>query len=570
MAETDIGPVVGRVDHGQRQVRRVAVYPPEACAARQRLFTALGTAFDVTFVSGEDGAEGSDAALVFGGATNDVVSRPATVRTLIFEAPGAYRRPPGGMVLFCDVAAVDWRLRGRLLQEDTAVLAPCGLRPGEVLLAVAESGPIWTRSETGRAAVDTVSIVPSELLDRETLRDHLVVGRFAALLPLLAFLRDVTRSRGWESPPLRAALIFDDPNLHWSSYGYINYPQLIRSANRHNYHVAFATVPLDGWFSHGRTVTLFSQNRERLSLAVHGNTHRKRELEAPQSFSTASRVLAQALRRTVALERRTGLRVDRVMVPPHGACSQATIQATGAAGFEAACIDRPYPWVARWGDSPYKHPDPWRPLIGFGAADVVEGSPMLLRRTLHAHPDDLVLRAFLNQPLILYGHHDDVSSGLEILEEAADRINGLGAVRWTSLASMSRSNFERRRDGSLLWVRAASRRVAVDVPDGVSEIRMSLPWCNGSAESPSTVTSGAPHEEARSRVTINEGLASIQLDAARTPSEIDLHVPPLNPMDAWRTSSPRPNPWLFVRRAGSEARDRVRPLIRWPRGAEGS
>src|SRR3712207_7699471 len=50
---------------------------------------------------------------------------------------------------------------------------------------------------------------------------------------------------GWTPAPLRAAIMFDDPNLHWKSYGYIIYPELVEHAKEHNYHAVFATVPLD-------------------------------------------------------------------------------------------------------------------------------------------------------------------------------------------------------------------------------------------------------------------------------------------------------------------------------------
>ena len=57
--------------------------------------------------------------------------------------------------------------------------------------------------------------------------------------------------------------------------------------------------------------------------------------------------IAQALRRIAALERRYGVTVERVMVPPYEACSQAALRAMFRLGIEAACHTRPIPMARR-------------------------------------------------------------------------------------------------------------------------------------------------------------------------------------------------------------------------------
>ena len=63
---------------------------------------------------------------------------------------------------------------------------------------------------------------------------------------------------------------------------------------------------------------------------------------------------------------------------------------------------------------------------------------MLLRHPLVSRDaPELVLRAFLDQPLILYGHHEDVAPGLDVLGEAAEDVNRLGETRWCSLGEIA-------------------------------------------------------------------------------------------------------------------------------------
>ena len=76
----------------------------------------------------------------------------------------------------------------------------------------------------------------------------------------------VCGSSGWVSPPVRACFLFDDPNLHRPTYGYVRYHDLVEEADRHDYHVSFAMIPLDGWFTHHATARLFRERSDRLSL----------------------------------------------------------------------------------------------------------------------------------------------------------------------------------------------------------------------------------------------------------------------------------------------------------------
>jgi hypothetical protein len=291
--------------------------------------------------------------------------------------------------------------------------------------------------------------IPDELEAGEALRERLRPGRKRALLALARFLADLTAHLRPAAPPLHAAFVIDDPNLRRRRYGHIDYAELLESARAHGYHVAIAMVPLDGRLARrdGAAARIFRAGREHLSLCVHGNDHDGPELGRPTRDAEALALVAQALRRTGAFERRTGLAVDRVMVPPHERLSEPVARALRAYGFAGVCTTRPYPWVA---NTPEHHwlarPPEAGPLAAWGPVDLVAGGlPVLLRAELAAFAEsrssreDLALRAFLGQPLILYGHHDLLAEGPDALARAAAEIDRLGDVRWSSLGTIARA-----------------------------------------------------------------------------------------------------------------------------------
>jgi hypothetical protein len=151
-----------------------------------------------------------------------------------------------------------------------------------------------------------------ELEGERILRD-LFADRALALVALIHFLRSVTQRNSFVQPPLRAALLFDDPNLRWRTYGFIDYERLLEGARTHGYHASMAMVPLDGRLQHRATVDLFRRNPEHLSLVFHGNNHADQELMRSDDDPGALALAAQAMRRAERFESRYGLRMDRVM-----------------------------------------------------------------------------------------------------------------------------------------------------------------------------------------------------------------------------------------------------------------
>lgn len=451
----------------------IGVVPGAECRRRARLFAALEAAYPVRFVPADAADGGEIAGLVAFGEASGAEAESA-VPCLVFaadERAAASARP----LAFGTDTAPAAPLRGARLSErhgGGAPAMPAGA--GDEVVARLDGAPTWVSAAGGR--VQTVAIAPVELAPDEVLRNRLRPGRSLAMLALVQFIRGVAAARVWELPPLRAAFVIDDPNLRAAGYGHLNYDRLLASARRHGYHVSMAMVPLDAGRGsvNPRAVEIFRDGSQHLSLCIHGNDHDGGELGRPGSGPEALPVVAQALRRIAAFERRTGVPVDRVMVAPHERMSRGTVDALRACGYEAFSGARPYPWITESPDLDWlTRPAGSGPLPGWGSSELMPGGfPLLMRMDFGHSREELVIRAFLGQPVIVYGHHDVFAHGTEVLESFADEINGLGAVRWSSPAGIARAAVQTRRHPDALEVRMLGRRISVEVPAGVTEVRI--------------------------------------------------------------------------------------------------
>lgn len=443
----------------------VGVAPAEAHAARGRLFGALEAALPVRFVPRRaDEVRGLDALVSFGDARPAAAaSAPALPRLVAPDSSPVAEMP--GRVDFGQAPELDRRLRGRSLSDSRATgLEPLEPAPGESILAGGARGPLWLRADRG----ERVALAPAELGGDERLRSHLRRERFLALLPLVHFLREVAGERAWRAPPLRATLVFDDPNLHARRYGHLDFAALGAAAAEADFHLAIAAVPLDLRRASPRAVRPFLERPDRLSIAFHGNDHHGAELGRVRDPAATRRMLAEARARVAAFTAATGIDMPAIMVAPHERCSPMAMRALLEQGFEALAISRDFPRPP--GATPYGD---W-PLDGWEPTERVGGGLPLISRYSWCRPieDEIVLRAFLDQPIVLYGHHDLLADGPERLLELAAAVNGLGPVRWSSLAAIARASVAGRRDGERLDLRLLARRAEVEVPAGVESVTL--------------------------------------------------------------------------------------------------
>jgi hypothetical protein len=388
--------------------------------------------------------------------------------------------------------------------------------------------------------VDRVRALLPELEPGQVLY-ALLSQRAIATVAVVHFLRAVCAPVGWRPPLLRAAFVFDDPNLHWRSYGYIDYHRLVEHADAHGYHAAMAMIPLDAWSLHRPTAALFASRRDRLSLVFHGNDHVKHELLRPSDPGRALAMAAQSVRRIACFERRSGVPVDRVMMPPHGLCSRAVALALGGVGFDALFAIHPQPWSERPPSDP--------PLAGWRPAEFVDGCAVAARIPLCSSRASIALRALLDHPLVIYGHHEDVSGGLEPLAEAAALVNGLGDVRWTSVGEIALGNYSYRLEGERLAVRPHARRLRVKPTAGARTLRVQAP-------------AGTSGEHGLRGWSIGAGpIHPFDEDVAFAgDTVVEVSLRGVRDVDPDRVAAPPWRPWPRVRRAATEVRDRALPL----------
>jgi hypothetical protein len=319
---------------------------------------------------------------------------------------------------------------------------------------------------------------------------------------------------------------------------------LARHGLKHGYHVAFATIPLDAWFVHPRAARLFRERSDVLSLLAHGNDHVRAELARERPEREAIRMLAQAHRRLAALERRSGVEVSRLMVAPFGLCSPETMGALLRTGFDGLFHSRPTPRIGR-------------PLADWEIADFVEGGlPVFQRLPLTSGRDEIVLRSYLDQPVILYGHHGDFADGLDILAELSTYVAGAARVAWMSPGQIARASFVTRREDEILRVRPYSRDVEVDVPAGVERVTVELAGSHGDGERETV------HCEAGGAVSSSrfENGSSIAFDTYGAP-QVLIRLTRDDAIDLATVRVPRPNAWPMLRRAATEWRDRLMPHL---------
>ena len=514
--------------------------------SRVDLFPILESLMPVKFCSGDEIGSASGGEILVGEMAGRAERNGAPhVSSLTLPESGRLAEP-GKLtrikVQFADHADVPFPFRGRSLSVKVAATpGVLVLRERDRVLAETEQGPVWSVSRANGAthfrSAAALPVIPSS----GSLCDVLNGERFLEILPVLHFLRCVSGDYSYESPALRAQFMFDDPNLHWPRYGCVGYRETATRAERENYHVSFATIPLDAWYVHGRTAEIFRNHPTRLSLCVHGNDHTKRELAQHQSQSARVSLLRQALRRIEGLERKAGVPVSRVMVPPHGACLHEMLEELPRIGFEAACI-------SHGSLRAHNKTRPWTRSLGYLPAEMIGDCPVLPRWALaNSTENTVLLAAFLRQPIILRGHHQDLKNGIELLDGFARIVNGLGNVIWSNMTEISQLNYFSRVDGNTIRLRPLGRKLTVHLPESVTGLLIEPPvqpkWDTWRITTADGATTKARSEE---RISL-PGQGKRPVTIQTVPPAVGQSEDPGKPLAAT----------AFLRRLLTEGRDRL-------------
>lgn len=452
---------------------KIGVSPPSYFNEKHGLFDALGKMFSVEFSPAtllDSKMWDAFVAVTTDGATENFPGRiPGYICDL--SCASFARAPDELRVFFNNSAGLDPRLRQRSLIEQEAwrihPVPPLAGTADEVI-ATLQDLPVWRITHNGHAEHYRAGTELPELTKGQGPRNFLQRGRFFSLLPLFHFLRHIAPGQDWTMPGLRANIVFDDPNLRSLAYGYINFERLAWHAEKYGYHATMATIPLDLKTAHPGALRIFKQHPDRLSLSYHGNNHTTHELAQQLPDEAIRGLLAQALERGQRFEHKYELAISRVQAAPHDDCSLNFIRNMRCLHYEAIIKSDIQNFN---GECP-----PARFDSGLGPAEMVEGLPVIRRIPLKQaitesiYQDDLVLSSYLNLPIVLYGHHDDVARGLDGVAEIVSFINALGPVQWRNLTAISRSNISTKVFGSQLHIRPYARHFNVEVPSGVEEL----------------------------------------------------------------------------------------------------
>jgi hypothetical protein len=315
------------------------------------------------------------------------------------------------------------------------VLASESSNAGVESLISIDGRPFAALVKGDRAAM--VLIAGEDVADLDTTIGSTPLGEyFSRFVPYAMALRYLAGDACWRPAQAQAAVIIDDPLLQ-TTYGFLNFESLRRTAERHNFHAAIAFIPHNFRKSSPRVVRLFLENPGRLSICFHGNDHTQAEF-ASTDQEHLNLLLRVATTRMALHQKRTGLESDPVMVFPQGNFSVEAMEVLRAHNFYAAVNTIPHP----------AHNPASLTLRELAQPAVLRygGFPLFLRSPVDKiRREDIAFNVFFGRPVLIVEHHQDFEHE-ERLIALVDEINStVPEMQWSSLATVTRQSMLRRR-----------------------------------------------------------------------------------------------------------------------------
>jgi hypothetical protein len=522
---------------------KIGIFPSAAFEERRAFFDILGAALNLTF-EGRDSRDYDNLTglFLFSDSQSDLETcRESGLSVLQFRISGPPQSVPTKTVKFATSDAIHASFRGQTL-NDESLTTFCPLRLERETLAWIEGFPVWTREQVGTQSLHTVGIDLPPCGPDGFFYQFFQYTSWFRVVPLLTFLKDSLPVSCWLEAEARASIIVDDPNLHRTDYGFIDYRNLVRHADQHNYHVSIAAIPLDMWYTNRAAAAILRNNPERISLIFHGIDHTLYELGQECSDETAFAILTAGLKRVERFERKSGLSVERVMTAPHGAFAEHFARAMTLLTFEGACVSLPS--LLNW--NAQRH---WPADTGLSFAQAVGSLPVFHR----FGPAAIPLYSFLGHPVIVISHHQDCVGNYSQFEKWASTINGISKTRWCSVGEIARSNYYTQRSHNKLLIFLYSRYCSLDLPPGTTSLEFkSTPFCAKDVAVSLEMLKGKWEPQAIGDLALNwdrgSNRLSVRVVSSPLPSSQKIDVPPI----PW---------WPYLRRFITEARDRALPLV---------
>ena len=524
---------------------KIGIFPSTAFEERRAFFSILGEALNLTF----EARDGSDYAnltglVLFSDSPSDLETCLASgLSVLHFRISRPQQAVGTKIVNFATSTALHAGFRGQTL-SDPSLTTFCPLKKEQGILASIEGLQVWTREQSGNQTLHTVGIELPTCDPDGFFYQFFQHSSWFRVFPLLTFLKDCIPVSCWLETEARASMIVDDPNLHRTEYGFINFRNMVRHADQHNYHVSIATIPLDMWYTSAAAATVFRDNPERMSLVFHGIDHTLYELAQECSDEIALAILARGLDRVADFERKSGLSVARVMTAPHGAFAERFANAMALLAFEGACVSLPS--LLHW--NPQRQ---WPADTGLSFAQAMGKTSLPVFHRIG--PADIPLYSFLGHPIIVFTHHQDCAGNYSQFEKWASTINGISKTKWCSVSEIARSNYYTYRLDNTLQVFLYSRYCSFDLPPETIRLEFkSTPFC-----AKDVPVSLDMLRDKREPVVIDNLVMSWE----ETSRRIFVRIVPSGPLVNYRLNSHSANRWSYLRRFITEARDRTLPLL---------
>ena len=286
---------------------------------------------------------------------------------------------------------------------------------------------------------------------------------FSNLAPMMMFLRYAAGDRAWHSTGHYANFTIDDLWLR-EPYGQVNYGDLLKQMEQHNFHTTIAFIPWNFDRSVPDVVSLFREHPDRFSICVHGNNHYHQEFGPYDSNPLKGQVenIKQGLARMERFSQSTRLPYDPVMVFPHSISQAPTLAALKRYNFSATANSVNVP---NGSQAPSDPEFALRPVTM-----AFSNFPSLKRYSAEAPipAAQLAIDAFLGSPMLFYAHQGFFAAGIDAFSSTADAVNHLQPdTQWTSLGDITRHLYlERLRDDGDFDVRAYSGTIRLDNPLG--------------------------------------------------------------------------------------------------------
>ena len=343
--------------------------------------------------------------------------------------------------------------------------------------------------------------------------------------------------------------MFDDPNLHWKSYGYVNYARLILNAARAQLPCFVCHGPA-GWlaFPPGNSRPVPEKPKPAFVL-VHGNNHTTNELARTRDDTKpARRSPPRHCGELSGWSAPPDSKVSRVMAAPHGACTHDMATVLLRTGFEAACISR--------GSIMHHNPGTaWPASVGLNPAE------------------------FLGAGLAGYSPVP-AQAGMRNRDDFGGISGPAGHTRGTPRGRCGRSGFACRIGGRAQF----HRRGSMDGHEIHRPIQFLHPPRRRSLAREDVFTENPPESAARRESTLCpqtlaerrrfrgvdtadshgcSGIVSIvswRVNCDRSCEEIEVHAVPADAIDPRTVSISRTPLWAVARRQLAETRDRLKPM----------